>query len=120
MPRSPAPGAEVLRLLLRDAPAKAQLLFQTRYVEMFKVLARVAAERGILVMIACHRINQDAWPGSGLWYDTSLGFPESRVLQSWSKIASALCGQWNIVAADVRWIPRHSTCWGMALPCPQR
>ena len=104
----------VLKDDIVDAPAKAQLLFQKRYVEMFKVLARVAAERGILVMIACHRINQDAWPGSGLWYDTSLGFPESRVLQSWSKIASALCGQWNVVAADLQNEP-HASSWGKGL-----
>lgn len=81
-----------------DAPASARVLFQTRYVDMFLVLAREAAKRGILVMIACHRINKDAWPGKGLWYDDALGFPESRVLASWTKVASRLCGQWNALA----------------------
>ena len=85
-----------------EAPKGAQLLFQTRYVEMFGVLASEAARRGILVMIACHRINKGAWPGKGLWYDEALNFPEKRVMESWSKIAGQLCEHWNVFAADLQ------------------
>jgi endoglucanase len=94
-----------------EAPSGAKELFQTRYVEMFGVLAREAAKRGMLVMIACHRINKDAWPGKGLWYDEALGFPETRVMESWSKIAAELCEHWNVFAADLQNEP-HASSWG--------
>ena len=55
----------------------------------------------MLVMIGCHRVRADAWPGKGLWYDDALGYPESRVKQSWSRVAAALCGEWNVVLADL-------------------
>ena len=38
-----------------DAPEEELLLFQTRYLDMFRVIATEAARRGILIMIACHR-----------------------------------------------------------------
>ena len=31
-----------------------------------------AADRGILVMLACHRLTPQAWPGTGLWYDDNI------------------------------------------------
>lgn len=98
----------------QGARAPGALLFQTRYVEMFGVLASEAARRGILVMIACHRINKDAWPGKGLWYDEALNFPEKRVVESWSKIAGHLCGHWNVFAADLQNEP-HASSWGKGL-----
>ena len=67
-----------------DAPEEEPLLFQVRYLEMFAIIAREAARRGILVMVACHRIKHDAWPGAGLWYDERLGWPVSRVKRSWA------------------------------------
>ena len=41
---------------------------QIRYLEMFVLLAREAGARGLVLMLACHRITSDAWPGKGLWY----------------------------------------------------
>ena len=79
-----------------EAPKGAQLLFQTRYVEMFGVLASEAARRGILVMIACHRINKGAWPGKGLWYDGKV--TERKAMESWDKIAKELCSRWSVRA----------------------
>ena len=58
-----------------DGAGPGHLLFQRRYVSMFLAIAHAAAQRGILIMIACHRIKHDAWPGAGLWYDDALGFP---------------------------------------------
>ena len=112
------------------APDEEPLLFQVRYLEMFAIIASEAAKRGILILLACHRIKHDAWPGKGLWYDDSIGYPESRVrgsvhthctphtlctfprctadavrcacatqvLESWSVLARALCGMWNVFA----------------------
>ena len=77
-------------------------LIQVRYVDMFALIAREAAQRGILIMLACHRIKGDAWPGAGLWYDEALGYPEERVKKSWSVLTAALCGTWNVVAVDLQ------------------
>ena len=51
-------------------------------------------------MVGCHRVKHDAWPGAGLWYDDSLGFSEARVLESWTALATALCGQVRTAAAS--------------------
>ena len=53
----------------------------------------MAAEYGILVTMACHRLTPDAWPGNGKWYDGTV--TEARVLASWSRVAAKLCGHWN-------------------------
>lgn len=72
-------------------------LKEFKYVDMFLRLSQVAADYGILVMIACHRLNPTAWPGDGLWYDDTV--TEIKVLHSWAKVAGRLCGQWNVFAA---------------------
>ena len=105
---------QVLKDEIVDAPEGAAFLFQTRYVDMFRAIARKAAARGMLVMIGCHRVRADAWPGKGLWYDDALGYPESRVKQSWSRVAAALCGEWNVVLADLANEP-HASSWGKGL-----
>ena len=55
---------------------------------MFVVIAQEAARLGLLMMIACHRISPEAWPGEGLWYDKARGYPEARVKESWSQVAT--------------------------------
>ena len=70
------------------------------YLAMFRRLAEVAAEHGLLVMMACHRLKPDAWPGKGLWYDDEI--TEAKVKDSWSRIAAELCGQWNVFAVDLQ------------------
>ncbi|KAL1510621.1 hypothetical protein AB1Y20_006922 [Prymnesium parvum] len=100
----------VLKDDIVEAPHGAQLFFQTRYIAMFAKLAAEAAKRGILIMIACHRIRGDAWPGAGLWYDPSLGFSEEVVKQSWGKLAAVLCEHWNVFAADLQNEP-HASSW---------
>ena len=37
------------------------------YLQMFLSIAKIAARHGVLVMMACHRLDKDAWPGHGLW-----------------------------------------------------
>lgn len=39
---------------------------------MFEAIAKSAARRYILVMMACHRLDRDKWPGNGLWCFTDL------------------------------------------------
>ena len=53
------------------APWEAPELAHLSYLDMFARLAEVGAEYGILVMMACHRLAPAAWPGDGLWYDSS-------------------------------------------------
>jgi endoglucanase len=62
-----------------------------------------------LLWQACHRLNDDAWPGDGLWYDASI--TETKVLASWTALTKKLCGQWNVFAADLQNEP-HSASWG--------
>lgn len=45
----------------KGAPWESPELQNFAYVDMFKRLAEVAAEYGILVMVACHRLEPDAW-----------------------------------------------------------
>lgn len=102
----------VLKNDIVNAPSGEKLLFQTRYIDMFVILAREAAKRGILVMIGCHRLTHDAWPGDGLWYDGSISV--ARVKESWTALANALCGEWNVFAADLQNEP-HAASWGKGL-----
>lgn len=107
----------VLKNDIVEAPEGAgpsNVLFQVRYIEMFLALSRAAAKRGILIMVACHRVKHDAWPGAGLWYDDALGFSEAKVMESWALMASALCAQWNVFAADLQNEP-HAASWGKGL-----
>eukprot|EP00966_Prymnesium_polylepis_P177823 4117984-Prymnesium_polylepis.1 len=76
---------------------------------MFKQLAISAAESNILILLAAHRVSPEAWPGDGLWYDSSIS--EQSTMDSWTKIAEELCGQWNVVAVDVFNEP-HKATWG--------
>lgn len=92
-----------------DAPWEAPELTAYKYLDMFAKLAEVAAEYGILVMMACHRLKPKAWPGDGLWYDAVV--TEERVLESWTRLADRLCGQWNVFAADLQNEP-HASSWG--------
>lgn len=103
----------ILKNDIVNAPQSERLLFQVRYIDMFRVLSREAAKRGILVMMGCHRITHDAWPGDGLWYGQ--GYSPARVLESWTALARALCDEWNVFAVDLQNEP-HSASWGKSLP----
>lgn len=133
------------------------------YLRMLVLLVEAAARRNVLVLIACGRLAADYWPGSGLWYDDSIGISEESVLASWSEVlgatsqmlaatspalsaatlraaaagidsltgtstcsadgplpdapqvASTLCGQWNVFAADLMNKP-HEATWAMGNP----
>ena len=90
------------------APWEAPELENYKYLDMFLKLATVAADHGILVMMACHRLTPSAWPGDGLWYDAEI--TEAKVKQSWTKIAEKLCSQWNVFAVDLQNEP-HASSW---------
>jgi len=83
-------------------------LYGLNYLEMFAELADCAARRGLLVMMACHRLNPKAWPGDGKWFDGTI--TEARVLQSWDKVAHMLCSRWNVFAVDLQNEP-HASSW---------
>ena len=67
---------------------------------MFRAIALEAGKRGILVLMACHRLRPDAWPGDGLWYDEQIS--EHRVSEAWEKLAQDLCDVWNVFAVGER------------------
>ena len=65
-----------------------QLLGAT-YRQMLSIIVREAAERNILVLLACHRLRRSykkpgspaEWPASwdGYWFDDAAGLPMSKV-----------------------------------------
>ena len=94
-------------------------LFGLSYLEMFAAIADRAARRGLLIMMACHRLNPKAWPGDGMWFDSAIS--EQRVLESWDKVAEVLCPRWNVFAVDLQnephassWAKNPSTDWNKA------
>jgi len=93
----------------KGAPWEAPELAHFNYIAMFKRIAEVAAEQGILVMMAAHRLGPRDWPGNGLWYNGVM--TEERVKESWTKIAQALChDSWNVFAVDLQNEP-HASSW---------
>ena len=76
-----------------DAPWESSELQEYHYLDMFLKIAQIAADHGILIMMAAHRLRPNAWPGLGLWYDGLLS--EQRVLASWDRLADKLCSQWK-------------------------
>ena len=49
----------------KGAPWEAPELGHFKYLEMFAKITEVAAEHGIMIMMAAHRLFPDAWPGKG-------------------------------------------------------
>ena len=92
----------------KGAAWEAPELAHYHYIDMFLKLAQVAARHGILVVLACHRLSNEAWPGKGLWYDEKL--TEPLVMRSWTRIAAKLCGQWNVAFVDLQNEP-HASSW---------
>jgi endoglucanase len=76
---------------------------------MLKQVAVAAAKQDMLIVLAAGRLTPTSWPGEGLWYSREI--PESVLLQQWTKLADALCGQWNVVAVDLHHEP-HKATWG--------
>ena len=94
----------------KGAPWEAPELAHFRYIDMFKKIAEVAAEHGILIMMAAHRLGPQDWPGNGLWYNAQIN--EDRVRESWTMIAEAMChDSWNVFAVDLQNEP-HKSSWG--------
>ena len=94
------------------APWESPELAGYSYVDMFVKLAEVAAEHGILVMLACHRLRPSAWPGDGKWFDRVI--TEEYVKLSWDKLAERLCDKWNVFAVDLQNEP-HASSWGLGM-----
>ena len=100
-------------------PGTTPELVGTTYVTMLETIVKKAAEHNIVVLLAAHRIHSHypgqslhaEWPGNwdGLWFDGQ--YPESRILQSWGKLAAVLCDQWNVLGADLMNEP-HGGGWG--------
>ena len=78
-------------------------LLHLRYVNVFTTIAKAAARRGQLIVLACDRLTFSAapgQPGSGLWYSGEVS--EEQVQRSWAHIADVLCSQWNVIGVDLQ------------------
>ena len=100
------------------------------YRQMLLQVTRIAAKRGILVLLACHRLRRfysdgihAEWPTGwdGWWFDNKANLGMDRVESLWGEMARLFCGEWNVFAADLfnepsqaRWNTRRSNDWGDA------
>ena len=90
-------------------------LLDTTYLEMLQVIVSKAAEHGILVLLACHRIRafyndlpgeksvHSEWPGDwdGLWYDPEWS-EGTRRRAAWCPVWWAAWGEWRSTRASTR------------------
>ena len=86
-----------------------------RYIDMLLAVVDAAAKRNIIVVLACDRLSPEAFPGEGLWYEQHGALDEAATLDSWSRLATVMCGKWNVVAADLMNEP-HKATWAMGDP----
>ena len=100
------------------------------YRGMLREVVRKAADKGTLVMLACHRIRRfysdgihAEWPSGwdGWWYDNKMQLGFNKMEELWRSIANYYCGEWNVFAADIfnepamgRWNTRGADDWGSA------
>jgi endoglucanase len=106
-----------------------------RYLSMLRVVAERAAAHGLLVVVAATRLAPGDVVGAlrqrnppGQWWSKHVGsefsgwsMSEADVLRSWRQAADALCGQWNVVGADlmsgikqVTWGKKEQSDWDLA------
>ena len=77
------------------------------YLGMLQAVTNQAAEHGILVLLACHRVRagypDDDWPGTwnGYWADDD--YTPLRIFAIWNALAKRLCAEehWNVVGVDL-------------------
>jgi endoglucanase len=76
-----------------------------------EVLDRIVAEadrQGLLVLLDCHRLNDDRIPE--LWYGD--GFTEADWLDAWRTMARRYGTAANVIGADVKNEPHGAASWG--------
>ena len=97
---------------LADELLFAPELLALPYSHVLLAVAKAAARRGMLVVLACAK-NSLATPpgakGAGHWVSDAVS--EELAMRSWQRLAHALCGQWNVVGADLFAQP-YKASWG--------
>jgi len=98
---------------------KTPALVGSSYLGVLELITSRAAEHGILVLLACHRLRVEysgdslhaEWPGSwdGLWYDEE--WSEAKILDNWAELARRFCAAWNVIGVDLMNEP-HGAGWG--------
>jgi len=91
-------------------PDNSPELANTDYLGMLEAIVKKAGEHNILVLLACHRLQNgypdNEWPGkwNGRWFDK--GWQAQRVFQAWSVLLEYFCKNrgtalWNVMGADL-------------------
>jgi aryl-phospho-beta-D-glucosidase BglC (GH1 family) len=93
-----------------------------RSLQVVERIVRLAARRGLLVMLDMHRLRASVWPTThGLWFDE--GMPAERLEAAWRKLARRFCAHWNVVASDLfnePWgVSRSQACSPMRVAAPR-
>ena len=78
------------------------------YRSFLRFVIREAAKRGILILLACHRLRRfyadgdhAEWPRGwdGWWFDDQHGLPMAKVQSLWGEMATIFCSEWNVFGA---------------------
>lgn len=105
-------GLDELKCKAVDASTNPALVGCTAG-QMLDRLVQECGRRGILVMPDLHR-----FVGTGniteLWYDAS--FPETRVIEAWSRIVRRYLAYPNVFAVDLKNEPHGRATWGAGNP----
>lgn len=105
--KNPVVGAD-----MGDELLYAPELLELPYSHVLLTIARAAARRGILIVLACAKNSLATPPGSaggGHWVSDAVN--EELAMRSWQRLAHALCAQSNVIGADLFSQP-YKAAWG--------
>jgi len=89
------------------AGANADLAGRTP-LEVMDTIIQAAEERGLLVLLDNHRLNDVAIPE--LWYGD--GYSEQDWIDAWTDLATRYADQPNVIGADLKNEPHGAATWG--------
>ena len=81
-----------------------------RYRGVLQYIIHEAGKRGILILLACHRLKRfysdgihAEWPSGwdGWWFDDKAGLSFKQVQSLWGEMANTFCLQWNVFGAGM-------------------
>jgi hypothetical protein len=81
-------------------------------------VTREAGRRGMLILLACHRLRRSysdgihaEWPTGwdGWWFDDKAGLPMAKVEYLWGEMAHLFCNEWNVFGAGMTHYPGESS-----------
>ena len=79
-----------------------------QHLDIMENIVDMAADYGLLVLFDLQRLQSDAWPDAGLWYNHQVSI--RTVMDTWDIMQSRFCSKWNTLGADLLNEP-HGAPW---------